>query len=156
MNNNSTSVGRVIGLDAHPDSFTVAVLRGQTPAQAFVEKTFHKVPMAQLQNWAQKHTQNDDLLILEASGNSFQVVRTLRAIGRRALGLGSGNRGNSKEPPANTAKIAGWGIGRAYLAGTARELWLRDEKLKERRAWSPAHGKAPKRSRQMAAGFGFT
>jgi hypothetical protein len=99
MNNNSTSVGRVIGLDAHPDSFTVAVLRGQTPAQAFVEKTFHKVPMAQLQNWAQKHTQNDDLLVLEASGNSFQVVRTLRAIGRRALVLESRHLGKTQRSP---------------------------------------------------------
>jgi hypothetical protein len=31
-------VERVIGLDAHPDSFTAAVLRGSTPATAVVEK----------------------------------------------------------------------------------------------------------------------
>ena len=127
MNNNSTSVGRVIGLDAHPDSFTVAVLRGQTPAQAFVEKTFHKVPMAQLQNWAKKHTQNDDLLILEASGNSFQVVRTLRAIGRRALVLESRHLGKLKEAHANNDKMSAVRIGKAYLAGTAREVWVPDE-----------------------------
>src|SRR5262245_4782103 len=80
MRNKPSSVGRVIGVDSHPDSFTAAVLRGETPAQAFVEKTFHKVPISQLQSWAKKHTQSDDLLVLEASGNSFQVVRTLRAI----------------------------------------------------------------------------
>jgi len=65
----------VIGVDSHPDSFTAAVLRGETPAQAFVEKMFHKVPMAQLQSWAKKHTTGNDLLVLEASGKSFQVVR---------------------------------------------------------------------------------
>ena len=151
MNNNSTSVGRVIGLDAHPDSFTVALLRGQTPAQVFVEKTFHKVPMAQLQNWAQKHTQNDDLLILEASGNSFQVVRTLRAIGRRALVLESRHLGKLKEAHANNDKMSAVRIGKAYLAGTAREVWVPDEKTQERRDWFHAHRKATKRSTQMRA-----
>ena len=151
MNNNSTSVGRVIGLDAHPDSFTVAVLRGQTPAQAFVEKTFHKVPMEKLQNWAQKHTQNDDLLILEASGNSFQVVRTLRAIGRRALVLESRHLGKLKEAHANNDKMSAVRIGKAYLAGTAREVWVPDEKTQERRDWFHAHRKATKRSTQMRA-----
>ena len=60
----SAKIERVIGLDAHPDSFTAAVLRGQTPAQALVEKVFNKVPMSQLQSWARKHTTSEDLLVL--------------------------------------------------------------------------------------------
>jgi transposase len=152
MNNNSTAVGRVIGLDAHPDSFTAAVLRGETPAQAFVEKTFHKVPMAQLQSWAKKHTKSDDLLVLEASGNSFQVVRTLRAaIGRRALVLESRQLGKLKEAHANNDKMSALRIGKAYLAGTARQVWVPDEKTQERRDWFHAHRKATKRTTQMRA-----
>jgi len=77
MNDESKVVERVIGLDSHPDSFTAAILRGPTPAAAEVEKTFNKVAMARLQSWAQKHTTAQDLIVLEASGNSFQVVRTL-------------------------------------------------------------------------------
>ena len=120
MRNKPSSVGRVIGVDSHPDSFTAAVLRGETPAQAFVEKTFHKVPISQLQSWAKKHTQSDDLLVLEASGNSFQVVRTLRAIGRRALVLESRQLGKLKEAHANNDKMSALRIGKAYLAPPQR------------------------------------
>lgn len=48
--------GRVIGFDAHPDTFTAALLQGPTPAAAVLEKTFNQVPMAQLTHWAKKHT----------------------------------------------------------------------------------------------------
>ena len=91
----------MIGVDSHPDSFTAAVLLGEIPAQAVVEKVFNKVPMAQLESWAKKHTSGEDLLVLEASGNSFQVVRTLGAIGRRALVLESRQMGKLKEVHAN-------------------------------------------------------
>ena len=128
MKNNSNPVGRVIGFDSHPDSFTAAVLRGQTPAQAIIEKTFHKVPMAQLSRWAKKHTKSEDLLVLEASGNSFQVVRSLRAVGRRALVLESCQLGKLKDAHANNDKLSAVRIGKAYLAGTAKEVWLPDEK----------------------------
>ena len=67
MNDTANIVERVIGLDAHPDSFTAAILRGPTPAAAVVEKVYNKVPMAQLTNWAQKHTTAQDQIVLEAS-----------------------------------------------------------------------------------------
>ena len=151
MKNNSNAVERVIGLDSHPDSFTAAVLRGQTPAQAIMEKTFHKVPMAQLSSWAKKHTKSEDLLVLEASGNSFQVVRSLKAIGRRALVLESYQLGKLKDAHANNDKLSAVRIGKAYLAGTAKEVWLPDEKTQERRDWFHAHRKATKRTTQMRA-----
>src|SRR3981081_4471800 len=68
---------RAIGFDSHPDSFPAALLRGSTPAQALTEKVFNQVPMSQLTSWAKKHSTAQDLFVLEASGNSFQVVRSL-------------------------------------------------------------------------------
>src|SRR3954462_15990372 len=53
---NLTSSSRVIGLDSHPDTFTSAVVSGDTPRAAAVEKIFNRIPMGQLQSWAQKHT----------------------------------------------------------------------------------------------------
>src|ERR1700675_3989323 len=97
MNNDSNIVERVIGFDAHPDSFTAAILRGPTPAAAVVEKMFNKVPMGRPQNWAKKNTTAQDLLVLEASGNSFQVVRALAGIGRKAKVLESCHLGKLKE-----------------------------------------------------------
>ena len=151
MNQESNRVERVIGFDSHPDSFTAAILRGPTPAGAVVEKLFNKVPLAQLSNWARKHTTAQDLLVLEASGNSFQVVRTLAAIERQAKVLESCQLGKLKEAHANNDKLSAVRIGKAYLAGTAQEVWVPDPKTQEWRDWFYAYTKATKRTTQMQA-----
>jgi transposase len=149
MNKNANLPGRVIGLDSHPDTFTAAILVGQTPAQALVQNIYNKVPVAQLQNWAKKHTTSRDQFVLEASGNSFQVVRWLAAIGRKVLVLESCQMGKLKEAHANNDKISAVRIGKAYLAGTAKTVWVPDPKTQERRDWFHAHKKAVRRTTQM-------
>src|SRR5260221_8799367 len=149
MKNDATVVRRVIGFDSHPDTFTAALLRGPTPAAAVTEKMFNKVPMSQLQSWAKKHATAQDLFVLEASGNSFQVVRSLAAIDRKALVLESCQMGKLKEAHANNDKISAVRIGKAYLAGTAKEVWVPDPKTQEWRDWFHAHRKAVKRTTQM-------
>src|SRR5208337_5681738 len=151
MNDKVDAVERVIGFDAHPDSFTAAMLRGPTPAAAMVEKVFNQVPMAQLRGWAQKHTTAQDLIVLEASGNSFQVVRTLAAAGRQAKVLESCQMGKLKEAHANNDKISAVRIGKAYLAGTAKEVWVPDLKTQERRDILHAYRKTTKRTTQVRA-----
>jgi transposase len=149
MNHDATIVQRVIGFDSHPDSFTAALLRGPTPAAAVTEKMFNKVPMSQLQSWAKKHTSAQDLFVLEASGNSFQVVRSLAEIDRKALVLESCQMGKLKEAHANNDKISAVRIGKAYLAGTAKEVWVPDLQTQEWRDWFHAHRKSVKRTTQM-------
>lgn len=151
MNANNKRVKRVIGLDAHPDSFTAAILQGSIPADAIVEKIFNKVPLGQLQSWAKKHTTANDLLVLEASGNSFEVVRRLAAMERQALVLESRHLGQLKEHYANNDKISAVRIGKAYLGGTARVVWVPDTCAQERRDWFHAHRKATKRTTQLRA-----
>ena len=140
---------RVIGLDAHPDSFTAAIVRGPTPAAAVVEKVFNQVPISRLPSWAQKHLTAEDLVLLEASGNSFQIVRRLAAVGRQARVLESCQLGQLKEAHANNDKISAVRIGKAYLAGTAKAVWVPDARTQERRDWFHAHRKAVKRTTQM-------
>jgi transposase len=149
MNSQLNSVQRVIGLDSHPDSFTAAIVSGPTPAAAVVQKTFNQIPLAQLSRWAKKHTAEDDLIVLEASGNSFAVVRTLAAAGRKALVLESCHLGKLKEAHANNDKISAIRIAKAYLAGTAKVVWVPDQKTQERRDWFHAHRKAIKRTTQV-------
>jgi len=148
MNETTKPVERVIGLDAHPDSFTAAILRGPTPAAAVVEKVFNKVPISQLSRWARKQTTAEDWIVLEASGNSFQIVRTLATVGRQAKVLESCQMGRLKEAHANNDKISAVRIAKAYLAGTAKEVWVPDAKTQERRDWFHAHRKAVKRATQ--------
>jgi transposase len=154
MNAVSNIVQRVIGLDSHPDSFTAAILSGATPAAALTEKLFNKVPMSQLQKWAAKHSTGQDLFVLEASGNSFQVVRTLAQIQRQALVLESWHLGKLKEAHANNDKISAVRIGKAYLAGTAKVVWVPDQKTQERRDLFHIHRKAVKRTTQLSARMG--
>src|SRR5215471_19193235 len=151
MNSDSNIVERVIGFDSHPDSFTAAILRGPTPAAAVVEKVFNKVALGQLPAWAKKHTTDKDLMVLEASGNSFQVVRTLAKAGRKALVLESCHLGKLKEAHANNDKISAVRIGKAYLAGTAKTVWVPDVRTQERRDLFHVHRKAVKRTTQMSA-----
>lgn len=146
MNNVESNSQRVIGFDSHPDSFTAALLRGPTPAAAVVEKLFHQVPLDQLSSWAKKNTTAADLFVLEASGNSFQVARWLAAVGRQAKVLESCHLGKLKEAHANNDKISAVRIGKAYLAGTAKTVWLPDPQTQERRDWFHCHAKAVKRT----------
>ncbi len=142
MQQNSIPVERVVGLDAHPDSFTAALVQGPSPRAAIVEKTFDKVPMAQLIRWAKKHTTTSDLIVLEASGNSFHLARSLRAQGFRAEVLESAHLGKLKEAHANNDKISAVRIAKAYLAGTTKSVWVPDETTQKRRDWHHAHRKA--------------
>jgi len=150
MNEKATGSPRVIGFDSHPDSFTAAILRGQTPADAVVEKIFHKVPMHQLPGWASKHLCAEDRVVLEASGNSFEVVRRLQALGRKAQVLESCQLGKLKEAHANNDKISAVRIGKAFLSGTAKEVWVPDPLTQERRDWHHAYRKSIRRTTQVS------
>ena len=148
MDQTTQGIERVIGFDCHPDSFTAAIVRGPTPAAAVVEKIYNKVPLAQLQRWAQKHTTPQDLFVLEASGNSFDVVRRLAAIQRHARVVESCHMGRLKEAHANNDKLSAVRIGKAYLAGTTKEVWVPDAKTQGWRDWLHAYRKTTKRSTQ--------
>lgn len=135
---------RVVGLDVHPDSFTATLIQGTSPMAAVVLQTFNKVPIAQLSPWATRHTLPSDTLVLEASGNTFDVVRRLRTIGRNALVLESAFIGKLKESHANNDRISATRIARAYLCGNAKTVWVPDAQTQDRRDWFLAHRKAVK------------
>lgn len=151
MQTNLSDAERVIGFDAHPDSFTAAPLRGPTPAAAVVEKVFNQLPLSGLKKWVCRNTTPKDLFVLEASGNSFHLARELATLGRRALVLESCHLGKLKEAHANNDKISAVRIGKAYLAGTAKEVWVPDLHTQELRDWLHAHRKAVKRTTQVRA-----
>lgn len=146
MTEQNIPVERVIGFDGHPDSFTAAVLRGPTPAAAITEKVFNKLPNSQVEHWAKKHTTPNDLIVLEASGNSFHYVRRFAAIERRAKVLESCQLGKLKEAHANNDKISAVRTGKAYLAGTAKEVWVPDPKTQQRRDLFHTYRKATKQT----------
>jgi len=72
----------------------------------------------------------------------------LATLDRKALVLESCQMGKLKEAHANNDKISAVRIGKAYLAGTAKEVWVPGPKTQERRDWFHAHRKAVKRTTQ--------
>jgi len=140
----SNPIPRVVGLDVHPDSFTATIIQGSTPMAAVVLQTFTKVPIAQLKSWATKHTLPSDILVLEASGNTFNAVRQLASIERKAIVLESVFIGKLKESHANNDRISATRIARAYLCGNAKTVWVPDPLTQDRRDWFHAHRKAVK------------
>src|SRR5687767_2027 len=87
MNEHATKTitPRTIGLDAHPDVFTAALLAGTHPANASVLKYWDQRPIDELESWAEKNLRPEDLIILEASGNSFELCARLARVQRAAV-----------------------------------------------------------------------
>jgi transposase len=73
----------------------------------------------------------------------------LESIGFKALVLESCHLGKLKEAHANNDKISAVRIAKAYLAGTAKVVWVPDRQTQDRRDLFHAHRKVTKRTTQM-------
>jgi transposase len=124
---------RVVGLDVHPDTFAGAILRGRDPATALIEHTSTRVPLPELEAWAERHTQAGDTLVLEASGNAFAVAARLRAAGRHAIILDSHQAGRVGKVYCANDKVDAVKIARIFLSGLSAQVWQPDAQTLERR-----------------------
>jgi transposase len=124
---------RAVGLDCHPDSFTSAVLVGQKAVDAVVEKISGKLPLEQLESWVLKHTEPQDVLVMEATGNCLELVSRLEKVGRHALVLDSVKVGKVAKSYCTTDKTSAVKIARVYLSGLGGEVWVPDPLTRQRR-----------------------
>lgn len=132
---------RVVGLDMHPDIFTAAILSGPDPASAQVEKIADKVSNDHLESWMKRNLKPCDLVVLEASGNSFEIVARLARIGIQAKVLESQRAGQIGKSYCSTDKLSAVKLARIYLSGLARIVWTPDAKARERRELLHCHRK---------------
>ena len=129
----SKKKGRVVGLDVHPDSFAGAVVEGSDPASAQVLSTSRRVELEQLEKWASSHTNKEDILVLEASGNAFAVAARLRRIGREVEILDSHRAGKVGKVYCANDRVDAVKIARIYLSALSPVVWQPDAKTLERR-----------------------
>jgi transposase len=127
------SKGRIIGLDCHPDTFTAAVFRGFTPHDAVKLQTRPDMSLDKLLHWAAKEFTRDDLFLMEAGSNSFELHRRLLALGLRAVVLESCHVGKQAKNYADNDKMAAARIALVYLQGKAPCVWVPDALTCERR-----------------------
>src|SRR5450432_141695 len=75
--------GKIIGLDCHPDTYTGAVFVGQTPHDARKVGLRDRLSLQELLAWVAAEFGPQDLFLLEAGSNSFEIHRRLLALGLR-------------------------------------------------------------------------
>jgi transposase len=124
---------RVIGLDMHPDLFSAAALSGPDAQRADVHWVHDRMPTTQFESWLGRHVEPEDLIVIEASGNTFATVDRIRAAGRQAIVLESFRAGQVRKAYCTTDKVSAVKLARIYLSGLAHEVWTPDETSRARR-----------------------
>ncbi len=127
------SKGRIVGLDCHPDTFTAAVMRGSTPHDAVKLTTRGDMSLDDLMEWATREFDRNDLFLMEAGSNSFEIHRRLLALGLRAVVMESCHVGKHVKTYADNDKMAAVRIALVFLQGRAPCVWIPDEITCQRR-----------------------
>lgn len=127
------SKGKIIAIDCHPDIFTAAVLEGTSPANAVHLTTKADLALDQLLAWLSKEFTSEDIILMEAGANSFELHTKLSALGLRACVLESAWVGKQATNYADNDKIAAVRIGLVYLQGNAPAVWVPDALTRQRR-----------------------
>jgi transposase len=125
--------GKVVGLDVHPDTFAAAILNGHDALTAQVERSVTRLPLDALCAWAARFTSEQDVLVIEASGNSFAITERLEAIGRQVFIVESHRAGQIGKSYLANDRIDAAKIGRIYLSGLAIKVWAPDPETRQRR-----------------------
>jgi transposase len=133
--------GRVVGLDLHPDVFSAAALVGRDAATAQIEQCWDRGATADLERWA-RTLHPGDIVVLEASGNTFGAVERLRAAGVPAVVLESGRAGQIRTTYCANDRLDAVKLARIYLSGLAHTVWHPDARTRERREIMQTHRKA--------------
>lgn len=134
---------RIVGMDLHPDVFSAAALRGSAEA-ATVEWRVDRQATLQLERWARARLGPQDVVVLEASGNSFEVASRLHGLGYTAVVLESAQAGKIRENYCNDDRHSAVKLARVYLSGLAKEVWQPDAQTRIHREVFFAHRNAVK------------
>lgn len=136
------SKGRIIGLDCHPDTFTAAVFIGQTPHDARKIGSRENLSLEALLKWAAGELTGQDIILMEAGSNSFELSRRMGDLGLRTCVLESAHVGKHAKTYADNDKMAAARIVRVYLAGMAPAVWVPDTQTGQLRELLHAYQKS--------------
>jgi len=140
---------RIVGLDAHPDLFSAAALEG-TDTAASIAWVYDRQPLRGLEPWAKKHLREGDIVVLEASGNSFEIAGRLHALGCIALVLESAQAGKIRDNFCNDDKHSAIKLARVYASGLAKEVWQPSALVREHRMILYAYRNATKDATRLS------
>jgi hypothetical protein len=136
------SKGKIIGLDCHPDTFTAALFVGQTPHDARKIGSRENLSLEALLKWAAAELTPQDIILMEAESNSFELCKRFGSLGLRTCVLESCHVGKHAKTYADNDKMAAASIALVYLAGNAPCVWVPNEQSRERRELLHCYRKA--------------
>ncbi len=144
MKTTTQKSNRIIGLDMHPDVFAAAAIEKTSADLSKMLWVQDRLSTAHLEVWAKKQLRDGDLLVLEASGNSFEVASRFHAMGYTCLVLESLQSSKIKENFCNDDRHSAVKLARVYLSGLAKIVWQPDESTRQMREVFFAHRAAVK------------
>ena len=124
---------RTIGMDMHPDVFSAAALQGANAKEATAQWVHDRQSVAQLETWAKKHLTEADTVVLEASGNSFEIAARLHRLGITAVVLESAQAAKVRHNFCNDDRHSAVKLARVHMSGLAKEVWRPDAQTREHR-----------------------
>lgn len=130
MTQTQSKNNRIIGLDMHPDVFAAAAVIGERADSCMNEWVHDRQSTSELESWAKKHLRRDDIVVLEASGNSFEVAHVLGELGYTTLVLESQQAGKLQDNYCNDDKSSAVKLAKIYLTGMAKVVWQPDPKTR--------------------------
>lgn len=98
-----------------------------------MEKVTDALPLEQLRPWCETHFPPADVVVLEASANSFEICSQLRELGLRTLVLDSTDVGSTGRRANVNDKTSAVKVAKVFLGGVSDEVWVPDPLTRQRR-----------------------
>ena len=134
MTEKKEEVKRTIGFDCHPDSFTAAFLLGSHAKKAVVQKVTDQIGLEHLEDWLKRNCELSDVLVMEASANSFEIFFRASSLGYQFLILESCMVGRISKECCINDKSSAIRVARVFLSGLFDDtVWIPDPVTRERR-----------------------
>lgn len=124
--------GRVLGLDLHPEVFTAAALSGREAVSAQVVQTWDRWATKDVARWG-RTLQPGDVVVVEATGNTFEAMKQLRECGVKCIALETQRAGQIRSSYCTNDRTDAEKLARIYLSGLAKIVWEPDAQTRERR-----------------------
>jgi len=125
--------GKIYAIDQHPDTNTVAVVKGSTPHDMIVEQTKGDLDLTELIKWLYENATAQDQILVEAGNGCFDLCTRLAEKNLSCCVLESTWIGGQASKYVDSDKLAAVRIARVYLQGNAKAVWTPDEKSIQRR-----------------------
>ena len=107
------------------------------------EKAWCEIPTENMIEWATKELDPEiHLIVIEATSNTFDSVTKLTDKGFSSIVVESNQVSKVSDAFLDSDQIAAERIGRCYLTGLAKVVWVPDEKTRERREILHAYNKS--------------